>query len=220
MHWRGLGAPPARIQRSRWFGTADAPAARTVRCARVRPTRAPSFPRAVECAASRRPPKSTGGETARSPSRAPSRPCRRPPPAAPPFHLLCRHTTAHRLAIGGYEVGSCCTSPGPARRQQLCPPDTATAVSASDTVGSESRRPMAAASADRHHREPAATCIRHHGSASDRAPSHTVSRRRTASAHKPAQPAPSPPGVAMANDPAGGLRRADTITAAVSAPAR
>ena len=62
-------------------------------------------------------------------------------------------------------VDSCCTrSPGQPGANNR-PPDTATAVSASDTVGSANRRPIAAATrGDRRHRigEPAAGRLGHH----------------------------------------------------------
>jgi len=90
------------------------------------------------------------------------------------------------IGVGG-RVGSCCATglgqPGANNR----PPDTATAVSASDTVDSTNRRPMAAASAAiaviaSANPLPAASGIT--GSAST-ARSHTVNTDRTASARSP-----------------------------------
>ena len=73
---------------------------------------------------------------------------RRPPPAAS-FAVLETHDSAQIYGpIDGYGgVDSCCThSPGQPGANNR-PPDTATAVSASETPGRTNRRPMAAASA-------------------------------------------------------------------------
>src|SRR6185295_4499155 len=176
---------------------------------------------------------STDTETTRSPGparRAPSPHHRRPPPAAS-FAVLqnTRQRTELRPLDGYGRVDSCCThrpgQPGANNR----PPDTATAASASDTVGSANRRSITAATAAitvtaSANTPPAASGITGSGST---ARNQTVNIDRTASARS-AKRRNQPRTVSPGRPRSAAIRRnpkphrafaanADTITAAVSA---
>jgi hypothetical protein len=98
------------------------------------------------------------------------------------------------MATVGGRVDSCCTrSPGQPGANNR-PPDTATAVSASDTPGSTNRRPMAAASAPiatTASTNPPPAASRHHRIRIDRAQPHGEHRpHRLGTLGEAAQPAP------------------------------
>ena len=133
------------------------------------------------------------------------------------------------IGVGG-RVDSCCTrSPGQPGANNR-PPDTATAVSASDTVGSANRRPIGRRDRGRspspHRRTPAGR-IRHHRIRIHRAQPHGEHRpHRLGTLGEAAQPAAHRLRRATPNPRRSGGTRArlvafaasaDTITAAVSA---
>jgi hypothetical protein len=98
------------------------------------------------------------------------------------------------MATVGGRVDSCCTrSPGQPGANNR-PPDTATAVSASDTTGSTNRRPTAAASAPiatTASTNPPPAASRHHRIRIDRAQPHGEHRpHRLGTLGEAAQPAP------------------------------